>query len=176
MYNNSFYLFYTQHPCPPIDNRDIWGCIWLQRMGSILCSFISLSVDYGIRNNPYLQHSLWPCRKEQNQLQRSICRTEQGIKWTNHHEKGEIRTLQEDCGKRVSVAEGVSFSGFCGVLSDGYGVMTSFFRDWSLDDGAAIAESGWVCVCERFQWLWVMMNCPFFGVEWLGSWIGRMGI
>ena len=69
MYNNSFYLFYTQHPCPPIDNRDIWGCIWLQRMGSILCSFISLSVDYGIRNTSYLQHSLWPCRKEQNQFQ-----------------------------------------------------------------------------------------------------------
>ena len=118
MYNNSFYLFYTQHPCPPIDNRDIWGSIWLQRMGSILCSFISLSVDYGIRNNPYLQHSLWPCRKEQNQLQRSICRTEQGIKWTNHHEKGEIRVQQEDCGKRVSVAEGVSFPDFmeCWVM------------------------------------------------------------
>ena len=118
MYNNSFYLFYTQHPCPPIDNRDIWGCIWLQRMGSILCSFISLSVDYGIRNNPYLQHSLWPCRKEQNQLQRSICRTEQGIKWTNHHEEGEIRVQQEDCGKRVSVAEGVSFPDFmeCWVM------------------------------------------------------------
>ena len=72
MYNISFCLFSTQHPCPPIDYKDKWGSIWLQRMGGTILSSITFWIDYWIRGNPHLQHSLWPCRKEQNQLQRRI--------------------------------------------------------------------------------------------------------
>ena len=41
-------------------------------------------------------------------LPRSICRTEQEIKWTSDHNEGVIRVQQEDCGERVSAAEGLS--------------------------------------------------------------------
>ena len=72
MYDIFFFLFYTLLHCPSKDYRVMWGSFWLQRMEGSVCSFIFLWVDYGIRNTPYLQHSLWPCRKEQNQLQRRI--------------------------------------------------------------------------------------------------------
>ena len=40
-------------------------------------------------------------------LPRSICRIEQEIKWTSDHNEGVIRVQQEDCGERVSAAEGL---------------------------------------------------------------------
>ena len=38
-------------------------------------------------------------------LQRSIYRTEQGIKWTSDDKEGVIHIQQEDCGERVPVVE-----------------------------------------------------------------------
>ena len=40
-------------------------------------------------------------------LQRSIYRTEQGIKWTSDHNEGVIDARREDCEEQVSAAEGL---------------------------------------------------------------------